>query len=188
MSSESDTAVLDVPKIVTDSVPSRLDIVPAKWEHAPRIVEILRSSAEWYEKIVEPEDLSEHFVDMEWAKENLERRDFYVGRVGDEIAGTLSLQRVGDDAFYLGYVYLHTDHVGNGYGEDLLDFARDRAKEEGRSQMVLIAHPEAVWAKKAYLRYGFEIIAKDREDVLSWHDGWLKPYYEEGFELYRYEL
>ncbi len=165
-----------------------LSIEPAKWEHASTIVSILRSSAEWYEDIVEPEDLDEHYVDMEWARENLERRDFYVGRVDGEIAGTLSLQRVGDDALYLGYVYLHTDHVGNGYGDDLLYFAREKARSEGRSQLVLIAHPEAVWARKAYLRYGFEIIATDRSEVLGWHDGWLKPYYEEGFELYRYSV
>ena len=170
------------------AAPSHLSIEPATWDHAPTIVSILRSSAEWYEDIVEPEDLDEHYVDMEWARENLERRDFYVGRVGEEIAGTLSLQRVGDDALYLGYVYLHTDHVGNGYGGDLLDFARDQARREGRSQLVLIAHPEAVWARKAYLRYGFEVIASERDNVLDWHDGWLEPYYEEGFELYRFTV
>jgi hypothetical protein len=58
----------------------------------------------------------------------------------------------------------------------------------GMVDMILIAHPEAKWAKKAYLKYGFEIIASDRQDVLEWEGGVMKPYYEEGFELYRYEF
>lgn len=191
MANDSTTAVLEPDAAVPDSALTpepELEIEPARWEHAPIIVEILRSSAEWYEDIVEPEDLDEHYVDMDWARENLEKRDFYVGRVNGEIAGTISLQPVGDDAFYLGYVYLHTDHVGNGFGSELLDFAREKAEREGRSELVLIAHPEAVWACKAYKRYGFEVIARDRDEVLGWHDGWLEPYYEVGFELYRYQV
>jgi len=170
------------------TVSTQFDIEPATDDHAEAIVEILRSSAEWYEDIVAPEDLSEHFVDLAWARRNMKRRDFYLGRVGDEIAGTVSLQRVGDDLLYLGYVYLHTDHVGKGLGGRLLDFARDQAEKEGRRGLVLIAHPEAEWACRAYLRYGFEVVASEPEEVRAWRDGWLEPYYEEGFELYHYEV
>lgn len=181
-SSDSSTAVLDPP------APTELDIRPATWEHAPAIIEIVRSSASWYEEFVDPEDLDEHYVDESWARENFEKRDFFVGLLDGQVAGTISLQPAGDDATYLGYIYLHTDHVGNGYGGDLMDFARDESRRRGRSQMVLIAHPEAEWARRAYLKYGFEIIAETRDDVLAWNDGWLESYYEEGFQLYRYEL
>jgi GNAT superfamily N-acetyltransferase len=170
------------------TVSTQFDIDPATADHAEAIVEILRSSAEWYEDIVAPQDLPEHFVDLAWARKNMKLRDFYLGRVGDEIAGTLSLQRVGDDLLYLGYVYLHTDHVGKGLGGRLLDFARDQARREGRRGLVLIAHPEAEWARKAYLGYGFEVIASEPDEVLAWRDGWLALYYEEGFELYHYEV
>jgi RimJ/RimL family protein N-acetyltransferase len=165
-----------------------LEVTPAERSDMAAVVEIIRSSAEWYEEIVEPEDLSEHWVDERWARENFERRDFYVGRIDDEIAGTLSLQEVGEEHLYLGYVYLHTDHVGNGFGHDLLDFARDEARRMGRRSLVLIAHPEAEWACRAYEKYGFRVIAESREDVLAWEDGWLGPYYEEGFHLFQYEV
>ncbi len=191
MSNDSSTAVLDPPKSTTTTTQPEshdLSIEPAEWSDAPTVVDIVSSSATWYEDIVEPEDLAEHYVDMAWARKNFDRREFFVGRLDDEIAGTISLQEVGDDHLYLGYVYLHTDHVGNGFGGDLLDFARQELERRGRKSMVLIAHPEAVWAKKAYLKYGFEIIAEEREDVLAWHDGWLEPYYEEGFQLYQYRL
>lgn len=176
------TAVLDIPEI------SELEIRPAEEHHAAAIIDIIRSSADWYEEIVEPEDLSEHYVDRRWWQENAEKREFYVGLLGDEVVGTISLQDAGEDAVYLGYIYLHTDHVGNGFGGDLMDFARFRSRRNGKRSMVLIAHPEAEWARRAYLKYGFEIIAEDRSEVLAWNDGWLEPYYEEGFQLYRYEL
>lgn len=172
---------------VMDS-PSALEIERATWDDMSHVVDIVRSSASWYEEIVDPEDLDEHYVDEAWARKNFAARDFFVGRLGDEIAGTVTLQDAGKDFSYLGYVYLHEDHVGNGFGSDLLDFAREESKRRGKKAMVLIAHPDAVWARKAYLRYGFEIIAEEREDVLAWNDGWLRPYYEEGFQLYRYDL
>jgi len=190
---QTGTALLDPPASVSDPAleageePS-ISIEPARWEDARQVVQIIRSSAEWYEEFVAPEDMDEHFVDLDWARENFQRREFYVARLGGEIAGTISLQEVGDDHLYLGYVYLHTDHVGNGFGGDLLDFARDELKRRGRHSMFLIAHPEAIWAKRAYLRYGFEITAKSDEEVLEWNDGWLEPYHEEGFQLYEYRL
>lgn len=182
MSDERETAVLDPPTT------TELQVEPAEESDMKAVIEIIRSSAEWYEDIVDPEDLSEHYVDEEWARENFARRDFYVGRLDDDIAGTISLQEVGDDHLYLGYVYLHTDHVGNGFGGDLLDFARDQARRQGRESLVLIAHPDAAWACRAYRKYGFELVADTREDVLAWEDGWLEPYYEEGFQLYQYRV
>ncbi len=193
MHDDHGTAVLDTPAknpdagiLAPEADDTELSIEPARWADAPKVVNIIRSSASWYEEIVEPEDMDEHLVDMDWARRNFRRREFYVGRLDDEVAGTISLQEIGDDHLYLGYVYLHTDHVGNGFGTELLDFARAELVRRGRKSMVLIAHPDAVWAKKAYLRYGFEIIAESDEDVLAWNDGWLEPYHEAGFQLYQY--
>jgi len=63
---------------------------------------------------------------------------------------------------------------------------RDLTRREGKRGMVLIAHPKATWATRAYVRFGFECIATTRTQVLEWRAGWLKPYYEEGFGLYQY--
>lgn len=184
MNDDRRTAVLDPPA----SPPAALDLEPARWGDMDDVVEIIRSSASWYEDLVEPEDFGDHLVDLEWARENFPRRDFYVARLRGEVVGTVTLQDVGEDHVYLGYVYLHEDQVGNGLGRELLDFARDEARRRGRRSMVLIAHPEATWACRAYRKYGFEVIARGRDEVLAWEDGWLEPYYEEGFELYRYRL
>lgn len=197
MSDTNGAAVMDPPKEGTEGtdggvavmdLPTSLEIDRATWDDMSHVVKIVRSSASWYEDIVDPEDLDEHYVDEAWARKNFESRDFFVGRLGDEIAGTVTLQDAGEDFAYLGYVYLHEDHVGNGFGRDLLDFAREESIRRGKKGMILIAHPEAIWARKAYLRYGFEIVGEEREEVLAWNDGWLRPYYEEGFQLYRYDL
>ena len=183
-----DTDREDTSTAVVERPDDGLAIEPAQWSDMRQVVEIIRSSADWYEDIVEPEDLDEHDVDLAWARENFPERDFYVGRVEDAVAGTVTLQDVNQDHVYLGYVYLHTDYVGQGLGRDLLDFARDEARRRGRRSMVLLAHPEAEWACRAYEKYGFEVVAKDRDAVLSWQGGWMEPYYEEGFHLYQYRL
>lgn len=54
--------------------------------------------------------------------------------------------------------------------------------------MVLIAHPQAAWATKAYVKYGFKKIASNKREVISWKEGALQSYYEEGFELYEYSF
>lgn len=169
------------------SQPSALKMRPACEADVSALVSIVSSSADWYAPFVTDEDLAEHDVDEAWARKNLKKRKFYIGSVDGDAVGTVSLQDAGQDV-YLGYVYLHADHTGHGYGRELLDFARDRAHRAGFSGMVLIAHPSARWAIKAYERYGFTRIAHAPEDVLAWNDGWLKPYYEQGFHLYRYAI
>ena len=52
----------------------------------------------------------------------------------------------------------------------------------------MIAHPEATWATRAYLKFGFKLHAARREDVLAWNEGALQDYYEEGFQLFVYDL
>lgn len=161
------------------------EIRPAEREDMALIAEFVRSSAEWYRPILDEKDMAEHDVDEEWAEINFKRRDFYVGYAGTEPVGTISLQYFGRYA-YLGYIYLDVKHVGNGYGQRLMKFAESVAQQRGMDGMCLIAHPEASWAKKAYLKYGFEIVATNKADVLAWQDGVLRSYYEEGFELYIY--
>lgn len=163
------------------------DIRPARFEEMEAVAGFVRSSADWYRPIVDDKDMGEHDVGPGWARKNFELRDFYIGRLGDTPIGTISIQYFGDWA-YLGYIYLDVAHVGKGYGRRLIGFAERVAQRQGARGMTLIAHPEATWAKKAYLKYGFRITQTRKEHVLAWEGGVLRPYYEEGFELYVYEF
>lgn len=160
-----------------------MGIVRAGRDQMPLVVDIIRSSAKWYEPIVATKDQGEHWVGADWAARNFAIRRFYLGQVEGQTVGTISLQDAGD-YLYVGYLYLFTSQVGKGYGHRLLEFALAEAQRLGKRGIVLIAHPEAVWANRAYEKFGFRIAATERAQVLAWNDGWLKPYYEEGFELY----
>lgn len=164
-----------------------LKIKRAKYSDMPTIAGFINSSADWYREFVDPKDMDQHEVGKEWIDKNYFRRDFYIGFEGDEPVGTITHQKVGDYS-YLGYIYLDKKHVGKGFGHQLMDHAKEISANKGSSGMILIAHPEAKWATKAYEKYGFECIAEEREEVLGWNKGALKPYYEEGFQLYHYEL
>lgn len=184
--SETRRAALTVPPLSRDRR-SRLEIVRAARSDMSTIAGFIRSSADWYREFLSPEDMAEHDVDEAWEERNFHRREFYLGRADDEDVGTISIQDFGED-LYLGYIYLDVSQVGKGYGRQLTSFAAREGRRRGKSGLVLIAHPEARWAVKAYLKAGFECIATEKRDVLAWNRGALRGYYEEGFHLFRKRL
>lgn len=163
------------------------DIRRASMDDMTKVAEFINSSADWYEDFLDPKDMEEHRVGDEWIQKNYFRRQFYIGYDGKTPVGSISTQNIGDYA-YLGYIYLDADQVGKGYGHRLMNFAKAKSIKERKKGMILIAHPQASWATKAYLKFGFKKFLSDRSEILSWNKGALKPYYEEGFELYKYDL
>lgn len=165
-----------------------LTLLKARLDDMPSIARIITSSSEWYRPFVAEKDMDQHDVDEKWQRENFKKREFWLGKNSKgETVGTVSLQFF-DQTAYLGYVYLHADHTGKGHGKKLLLHAKQEAIESGMKELILIAHPKAKWAMKAYLRFGFRVIAKEKEKILEYKDGLLGPYYEEGFHLLKYTL
>lgn len=160
-----------------------ITIKRAKWPDMRHVIRIIRSSASWYKSFINERDIGEHLVDIQWAHRNFFKREFYVGYKGNEPVGILSFQEFKKFA-YLGYIYLDIDFVGMGFGQKFMQFARNRAMCLGLEGMALLAHPNAVWATKAYKKFGFELVGKNKSEVLTWNQGILKSYYEEGFQLY----
>ena len=169
----------------TRTTSAELDIQPVERHEMVIAANIIRSSADWYRPFLEEKDMAQHDVDETWGEMEFDRRKFYIGRTEGAPVGIVSTQSVGD-MVYVGYIYVYDHQTGKGFGPQLLNHARDLAVREGKRGMVLIAHPEATWATRAYVRFGFECIATTRDQVLEWRGGWLKPYYEEGFELYQH--
>jgi ribosomal protein S18 acetylase RimI-like enzyme len=169
-------------------VAQQLRLRPTIEPDLPKVVEILRSTADWYRPFTDPEDLeTQHAVDLAWARENFDRREFWSATLDGEVVGVLTLQDAGD-VLYLGYVYVHEEYVGRRIGRRLLDHAAAQAVARGKRGMVLISHPEATWAIKAYTKYGFTCIADSDEAVCAWNDGWLAPYHEQGFHLWEWSV
>lgn len=150
------------------------------------VVEVVSSTASWYEPFVSPDDFeSQHCVDLAWAKENYERREFWSALIDGEVVGVLTIQEAGD-WLYLGYVFVHRERVGMRIGAALITRARAEVSRRGKRGMVLLAHPEATWAVRFYRRQGFVRIADDDAGVCAWNGGWLSPYHEAGFHLWRW--
>lgn len=171
---------------MVESLANTVDLRPTEEGDLTEVVEILRSTADWYEPFVDPEDLdSQHDVDLKWARENMAKREFWSAVLDGQVVGVLTLQDTGD-FLYLGYVYVHRDHVGKRIGRRLLDHASAEVTRRDKQGMVLIAHPEAEWAIRAYQKYGFECVAETDDEVVSWNDGWLEPYHERGFQLWKW--
>lgn len=165
-----------------------LNIRRCALDEMPIVAKLISSSADWYREFVHEKDMNEHEVGEAWIQKNFWKRKFFLGRNQEgQAVGFHSHQTFGDVA-YLGYIYLDVDQVGKGYGKRLIDHAKKVSEDMNLDAMVLLAHPEAKWATKAYMKYGFKKIAEERENVLSWNKGALKDYYEEGFHLYQYEL
>lgn len=151
------------------------------------IADILRSSADWYAPLVDDDDMDQHDVDDQWFAENFEEREFWTLERNGEVVGVLTIQDAGR-ALYLGYVYVHVDHVGLGLGRRLLEHARRLGWQRGKEELVLLVHPDARWAVRAYEKFGFDAALTDDASVLTWNAGWLTDYHESGFHLYRYAL
>lgn len=165
-----------------------LELRPTIRPQLPAVVEILRSTVDWYRPFTDPEDLdTQHDVDLAWAHENFETRDFWSATLNGEVVGVVTIQDAGDH-LYLGYVYVHRDHVGKRIGRALLDLAAREAERRGKKGMVLLSHPGATWAVRAYTKYGFECIADTDEGVVTWNDSWLASYHETGFHLWQWTL
>lgn len=171
----------------TENPDEDLTLRPATDTDTEDIIRFINSSVEWYKSIIDENDLDQHEVSEEWVKENLKEREFFVASVDGVPVGTLSLQFFGDYA-YLGYVYIDVNYVGKGYGSKLLCYAKEESLRRGMKGMVLIAHPQATWAIKAYQKFGFELKYRERETILNWNNGCLKPYFEEYFMLFMYDL
>lgn len=165
-----------------------MNIRKARYKEMPLIADFIRSSASWYEDFLNEEDMKEHNVDDQWIEDNFKKRQFYIGKDenGNEV-GTISMQFFGKQT-YLGYIYLDATKTGKGYGKKLIQFAERESKKKGQESLILIAHPKATWATKAYEKFGFEKKYEKKENVIEYKNGILEPYYEEGFHLYEYKL
>lgn len=164
-----------------------ITIKKANWDDMNHVAKIIKSSADWYKSFVHEKDMAEHDVDEGWKKKNFLKRNFFLCYKNGNPIGTVSTQEI-DNYTYLGYVYLDTKHVGKGYGHKLMTFAKNWSKSLNKKGMILIAHPKANWAVKAYEKFGFRCIAETKKDVLTWKKGSLLPYYEEGFQLYEFKF
>ena len=80
---------------------------------------------------------------------------------------------------YIGYLYIKHGYFQRGFGRNLMNFVVMKAKLENFSEIRLFVNEKADWARQAYDRMGFKIMASTPEAIFAIDEN-LKPYYETG--------
>ncbi len=98
---------------------------------------------------------------------------------------TYKIKILSDDGMDIGYyssihldgevlclvaLYVLSLHHGKGYGGALLSRLEAEAKANGIKKVALFVHNKAEWARRFYLRKGFEVIGDTLESAESFHE------------------
>ena len=158
-------------------------VIRANLELMDEVRTIINSNFDLYEPIVEEKDLSQHDVTRKWAERNFKIREFYLGREAGKFVAMSSYQSLGDDLAYVGYFYVKKKHQRNGYGRAMMEFLKLRAKQDGVTKLTLFVQPKANWALRFYEKTGFSMLSKEKDEIISLHDGVYRPFYEENSYL-----
>ncbi len=78
-----------------------------------------------------------------------------VARIGDEIVGTVGLQRFDEETADMRRMYVPQEFRGLGIGEALVDAVMAKARSLGFSQMILDVGQSQVAARHVYAKAGF---------------------------------
>ncbi len=159
-------------------------IIRASQKLMPEVVKILNSTYFLFKDLLtDPKDLQEHHVDEAWIARNFPKREFFLARVDGEYVGFISYQNLQSYA-YIGYLYIEKKYFRRGFGRSLMNFVEMRAKLDNLPEIWLFVLNKANWARQAYNRMGFEVMATTAEDIFAF-DEKLKEYYETGNILLR---
>ncbi|MGD9140978.1 MAG: GNAT family N-acetyltransferase [bacterium] len=96
------------------------------------------------------------------------RRETYVARVGDEIAGFLILRMDGPLPGYLQTVAVAPDWRNKGIGTRLVRFAEERMFRESPNVFMCVSSFNPA-ARRLYERLGYEVIGEIKEFVVRGH-------------------
>ncbi len=154
-------------------------IIRASYELMDEVRAILNSNYHLYKDIVHEKDLSEHQVDEEWANRNFQIREFYLARDNGEYVGMASFQNLKDSFAYIGYLYVRNGVQRKGYGSAIIKFLEMRTKQEGLGKICLFAQGKADWALKFYKKSGFSVRFTEKDYIIGFENGILRPFYEE---------
>ena len=142
-------------------------IIRASQNLMPEVVKILNSTSFLFKDLFsDPADLQEHHVDEAWIVRNFPKREFFLARVDGEYVGFISYQNLQTYA-YIGYLYIRNGFFRRGFGRNLMNFVEMRAKLDKLPEIWLFVNNHANWARQAYDRMCFEIMATTAEDIRS---------------------
>ncbi|MEK6151863.1 GNAT family N-acetyltransferase [Flavobacteriaceae bacterium 3-367] len=136
-----------------------VEIIPFESRYAK---DFARLNVEWLEKYfeVEPHDAEL----LEACEENIiaPGGHIFFARVGQEIAGTFSLIRAGENIYELGKMAVSPKFQGHKIGQGLMQFCIDFSREQQWEKLILYSNTFLENAIYIYRKYGFrEIVSEE---------------------------
>jgi ribosomal protein S18 acetylase RimI-like enzyme len=140
--------------------------------------ECINSNYELYKEIVDPVDLSEHYVDKEWAKCNFKIREFFLAKIESKYVGMTSYQKIGNFA-YIGYFYVKKGYQRIKVGAVMMRYMEFRTMRDKIDDLRLFCNPKSEWALRFYENQGFSILSTSKDEILAIENGIMRPFYEQ---------
>ncbi len=93
---------------------------------------------------------------------------------GEKIIGYMSLSKETDDIYELHNLAVLPEHRHNGFGKQMLDFAKETVKSLGGTKIKIGIIEESTSLKNWYITNGFEHIGTKKFDHLPFTSGYLE--------------
>ncbi len=94
--------------------------------------------------------------------------------VGEKIIGYMSLSKGTDDIYELHNLAILPKHRHNGFGKQMLDYAKETVKSLGGAKIKIGIIEESTILKNWYITNGFEHIGTKKYDHLPFTSGYLE--------------
>lgn len=152
------------------------------------VVDILNSNSPLYRPIVLDAATSDEVdVTLEWAENNFSKREFYIIRDEGSSVGFATYQNLGKFS-YIGYFFIRFSEHRKGYGHSLMNFLQLRTMTENLPEIRLFVHQEAHWAIQFYQKLGFEILSREKAEIIQMDDHLMESFYVDDHIYMRKQL
>jgi len=105
--------------------------------------------------------------------------------LNDIDVGFIGTKRLEKDIIYLVAIYLDQQYIGKKIGSKVINLLIEKYCSSRISEILLMVHTKADWAKKFYKHNGFINIAIGEEDISAYREGVVKNLYLSNTELYK---
>lgn len=149
-----------------------IEIIKINKEDKEKIKELSQAAGaivkEYYDPIIGAEQ-NDYMIKLFQSPEGIHEQlnnghTYYAAMEGDKYAGFISYYPK-DGKLYLNKYYLSSEMRGKGYGHTLMDFIKDKARENGYPAVFLNVNKYNSDSINIYKHFGFEIIRAEKNPI-----------------------
>ncbi len=105
--------------------------------------------------------------------------------LNDLDVGFIGTKFLENEIIYLVAIYLDQHYIGKKIGSKVINLLVEKYSLSSVSEILLMVHTKAEWAKSFYKHNGFIDIAVGEDDISAYRNGVVKDLYLSNTELYK---